>query len=95
MAFPHPQPGNDHSSKEDVPSWESIVWKLFKRTVNITEYRNGKDDVNPANNRTLDLCFHGQVSFSMPALLQSRDYSFQGTDKLLPAGAIGEALAEL
>ena len=25
-----------------------IVWNFVKRTINITEYRNTKDDVNPA-----------------------------------------------
>jgi hypothetical protein len=25
-----------------------VLWKFFKRTINITEYRNAKDDVNPA-----------------------------------------------
>ena len=29
-------------------------------TVNITEYRNAKDDVIPANNRTLGGFFHDQ-----------------------------------
>ena len=50
MAFPHPQSRKDHYRKEDIPSWGSIVWKFFKRTINIAEYRNGKDDVNPAKN---------------------------------------------
>ena len=52
MAFPHPQSRKDHYWKEDKPSWERIVWKFFKRTINITDYRNGKDNVNPAKNRT-------------------------------------------
>jgi len=36
-----------------------MVWKLFKRTINITEYRNAEDDVNPAKNRTLGGNIHG------------------------------------
>src|SRR2546422_9212832 len=54
MAFPHPQSRKDHYRKEDKPSCGGIVWKFFKRTINITEYRNGKDDVNPARNRGLE-----------------------------------------
>ena len=53
MAFPHPQPGNDHYRQEDKPGREGIAWKFFKRTIDITEYRNAEDDVNPAENRTL------------------------------------------
>jgi hypothetical protein len=53
MAFPHPQSRKDHYRKEDIPSCGGIVWKFFKRTINITEYRNGKDDVNPTKNRGL------------------------------------------
>jgi hypothetical protein len=58
MPFPHPQSRKDHSRKEDIPSWGGIVWEFFKRTINITEYRNTKDDVNPAKNRTLGGIFH-------------------------------------
>jgi hypothetical protein len=58
MAFPHPQSRKDHYRKEDIPRWRGIVWKFFKRTINVTEYRNGKDDVNPAKNRTLGALLH-------------------------------------
>src|SRR5258708_31734349 len=58
MAFPHPQSRKDHYRKEDIPRWGGIVWKFFKRTINIPDYRNGKDDVNPAKNRTLGGIFH-------------------------------------
>ena len=61
MAFPHPQSRKDHCRKEDKPSCRGIVWKFFKRTINITEYRNGKDDVNPAKNRTLGGIIHGRL----------------------------------
>src|SRR6266704_6998402 len=52
MASPHPQSRKDHYRKEDKPRCGSVVWKFFKRTINITEYRNAKDDVDPAKNRT-------------------------------------------
>src|SRR6266516_930343 len=54
MAFPHPQSRKDHYRKEDKPSCGGIVWKFVKRTINITEYRNGKDNVNPAKDRGLE-----------------------------------------
>jgi hypothetical protein len=53
MAFPHPQSRKDHYRNEDIPSWGGIVRKFFKRTINIAEYRNAKDEVNPAKNRAL------------------------------------------
>ncbi len=34
------------------PSSGGVVWDFFKRTINVTEYRNGKDKVNPAKHRT-------------------------------------------
>ena len=61
MAFPHPQPRKDHYRKEDKPSCGGIAWKVFKRTINITEYRNAKDEVNPAKNRTLGDSIHGRL----------------------------------
>ena len=61
VAFPHPQSRKNHYRKEDIPSWGSIVWKFFKRTINITEYWNAKDDVNPAKNRTLGDSIHGRL----------------------------------
>ena len=61
MAFPHPQSRKDHYRKEYIPGGGSIVWKFFKRTINITEYRDAKDDVNPAENRTLGGSIHGRL----------------------------------
>jgi hypothetical protein len=58
MAFPHPQSRKDHDWKEDKPSCGGVVWNFFKRTINIAEDRNGKDDVNPANNRTFSGILH-------------------------------------
>src|SRR5216684_4091122 len=58
MAFPHPKSRKDHYRYEDKPSSGGVVWDLFKRTINITDYRNGKDDVNPAKNRTFSGIFH-------------------------------------
>ena len=58
MAFPHPKSRKENYTYEDKPSSGGVVWDLFKRTINITDYRNGKDDVNPANNRTFSGIFH-------------------------------------
>ena len=86
MAFPHPQSRKDHCRKEDKPSCRGIVWKFFKWTINITEYRNGKDDVNPTKNRTLsalvhDWLFHGFcdpprfMNFEPPSAVAEKLYS--------------------
>ena len=61
MALPHPKSRKNHYWKEDKPNSRSVVWNLFKRTVNVTDYRNGNDDVNPANNRTFSGFFHDWV----------------------------------
>jgi hypothetical protein len=53
MALPHPQSRQDHYRKEDKPGCGGVAGKLFKRTIDITQYRNAKDDVNPAKNRAL------------------------------------------
>ena len=58
MAFPHPKSRKDDDRNEDKPSSEGVVVKLVKRTINITEYRNAEDDVNPAKNRTLGALVH-------------------------------------
>src|SRR4029077_17662670 len=52
------KPRKDHYRNEEKPSRPGVVWNLFKRTINITDYRNGEDDVNPANNRTFGGLFH-------------------------------------
>ncbi len=51
MAFPHPQSRKDEDRNEDKPNSGGVVWYFFKRTINITDYRDAKDDVNPAKNR--------------------------------------------
>jgi hypothetical protein len=58
MAFPHPKSRKDKCRKEDKPDGGGVVWDFFKRTINIAEYRNGKDDVDPANDRTFDALVH-------------------------------------
>src|SRR5580693_3547028 len=61
MPFPHPQSRKDKYRNEDKPSSGGVVWNLVKRTVNVTDYRNAQDDVNPANNRTFGGITHVQV----------------------------------
>src|SRR6266481_4928123 len=58
MAFPHPQSRKDNYRHEDKPSSGGVVWDLFKRTINIPDYRNAKDNVNPSKNRTFGGLFH-------------------------------------
>ena len=55
MAFPHPQSRKDHYRKEDKPNCGGVARKFFKRTIDITEYRNAKDEVNRAKNQTLGI----------------------------------------
>src|SRR5712672_1148413 len=54
VAFPHPQSRKNHYRNEEIPCRPGVVRNLFKRTINIADYRNAKDDVNPAKNTTLD-----------------------------------------
>jgi hypothetical protein len=63
VAFPHPQSRKDHYRKEDKPSCGGIAWNLFKRTVNITEYRNAEEEMNPAKNPTLGRITHHLIPF--------------------------------
>src|SRR5262249_22513900 len=52
MALPHPQPRKGNYRSSHIPNNGGVVWKLFKRTIDVTDYRNGKDNVYPAKNRT-------------------------------------------
>src|ERR1700681_2438525 len=58
MTFPHPKSRKDNYRHEDQPSSGGVVWVLFKRTINIPDYGNAKDNVNPAKNRTFGGLFH-------------------------------------
>ena len=44
MAFPHPQSGKSNYWNRDISNNGSVVWKFLKRTINITDYRNGEDN---------------------------------------------------
>jgi hypothetical protein len=46
MAFPHPKSRKDNHRKKDKPNNGGVIWNFFKRTINMTEYRNVKDDVH-------------------------------------------------
>jgi hypothetical protein len=60
MTFPHPQPRKDHDRDEDKSGTECVTWKLIKWAIDIAEYRNAEDEVNPAKNRTLGSFFHDE-----------------------------------
>ncbi len=62
MAFSHPKPGKDEDRNGYKPNHRRVVWKLFKRTINVTNYRNAEDEVNPANNRAIGAIIHDRVS---------------------------------
>jgi hypothetical protein len=57
MPFPHPKSRKEHYRNDDKPNTDGVLWNFFKRTINITEYRNAKGDVNRAKNRTLVASF--------------------------------------
>jgi hypothetical protein len=63
MAFPHPKSSKNKYRNGDKPNHGGVVWKFFKRTINITDYRNAKDDVNPAKNRTFGGIIHDWCLF--------------------------------
>jgi hypothetical protein len=58
MAFPHPQTRKDKCREEDIPDKRSVLWNFFERTINIPKYRNAKDYVSPAKDRTFDALVH-------------------------------------
>ena len=53
MAFPHPEAREDKQRDEDVPRSRGVLRDLLKRTVDVANDRNGKDEVNQAKNRAL------------------------------------------
>ena len=58
MALPHPKSRKGNYGKGDIPNDGGVIWKFFKRTINISDYRNGEDEVNPAINRTFGGILH-------------------------------------
>ena len=61
MSFPHPQSRKDNYRKGDIPNNGSVVWKLFKGTINVTDDRDAEYNVNRTKNRAF-----GGVSYSIP-----------------------------
>src|SRR5687768_16541639 len=61
LALPHPQSRQHQHGKEDVPGRCGVLRKVLERTVNVAGDRNGKDDVNPAEDRTFGGAVHGWV----------------------------------
>src|SRR6185437_12131084 len=58
VSFPHPKPRQNNYGKGDIPNNGRVVWKLCERTVNIAGYRDRKDNVDPAEDRTLGRITH-------------------------------------
>ena len=63
MALPHPKSRKDKYRNGDKPNNGGVVWKFFKRTINITDYRNAKDEVNQARNPTFGGINHHSILF--------------------------------
>ena len=59
MAFPHPKSRKHNYRKGDKPNNGGVVWKLFKRAINIADDRNAKDEVNPAQDQAFGGSGHG------------------------------------
>src|SRR4029077_534141 len=58
VAFPHPQPRKEQNRKKDIPNSGGVVWSIRRRIINVPDYRNAKDNVNPSKNRTFGGLFH-------------------------------------
>src|SRR5882757_4367596 len=69
VAFPHPQSRKNHYRNEEIPCRPGVVRNLFKRTINIADYRNAKDDVNPAKNPTFGALTHDWLLHGLAILL--------------------------
>ena len=48
VTLPHPQSRKKNHREKEKPNGGSIVGNFFKRAVNVPDYRNAKDDVDPA-----------------------------------------------
>jgi hypothetical protein len=71
--FPHPQYRKEHYRNDHKPNAGGVLWKFFKRTINIAEYRNAKFDMNPAMKRVLfhDSCMPNSSVLNRPNTLLS------------------------
>jgi hypothetical protein len=59
MAFPHPESRQRNYWKRHISNNGSVVRKFLKRTINIPDYRNGEDKMNPAKDGTFGGFIHG------------------------------------
>jgi hypothetical protein len=57
-ALPHPKSREKHYRDDDKPNSANVLWNFFKWTIDMAEYRNAKDNVNLAKNRTFGSSFH-------------------------------------
>src|SRR5208282_5280767 len=48
LAFPHPKPRKEQYRKKPIPDAVGVVVSIRRRIINVPEYRNTTEDVNPA-----------------------------------------------
>jgi hypothetical protein len=48
MAFPHPQAGKNHHWQKNIPGSEGVAGKLIERAIDVAEYWDAEDNVDPA-----------------------------------------------
>jgi hypothetical protein len=81
MAFPHPKSRERHYWKRHISNNGSVVWKFLKRTIKITDYRNGENKGHPAKYGT----FRGII----------HDWFFQSIHRLVRAAGKGVCLEKI
>jgi hypothetical protein len=70
MTLPHPQSRKDKYREEEITNSRGVIWDFFERTIDITGDRNGKDDVNPAEDRTCSGIIHDWLAPKLKAKMQ-------------------------
>ena len=95
MAFPHPKSRKDNDRKEDEPKYRGVLLNFLGRTINVTEDRQAKDNVNPAENRTFGALVHNVAMCDFVVMIstaplvavgrQGRDDSGKVPEHLCPA----------
>jgi hypothetical protein len=68
MTLPHPKSRKEHDRKEDKPGSGGVIGDLVKWAIDITDYRDAADDVNPAKDRTLCRITHDYFVLRLSAM---------------------------
>jgi hypothetical protein len=60
ITLPHPQTREQNNRKVEIPEKGNVLHGFLRRPINVSNYKQAKDDVNPPEDRSFGVGVHSE-----------------------------------